>query len=246
MLVSVQSTNADEYNKVSVNLDIPWKCKYVKYYVSSLSTLSNILLTNDEDYIEMSNGSTPVQVYFRTPKFSYTIKELQSVLNVMSWFQWEYNQETRTFQIKTTIKTSITSLTHRAALVTGLYNTPLPLELPVNTTYIIKDIPILNHTKLYLVSLQGNAIYSNIGEQQYTPSVIGTINTFTVDKKPLIYDFETEGKPLKIKTFTDSLKYLELSLVDFQYQPILLKSPLFITIKIKPSNSTDINDVITK
>ena len=70
MLVSVQSTNADEYKKVSNNLDIPWKCKYVKYYVSSLRTLSNILLTNDEDYFEMSNDSTHIQVYFRTPKFS--------------------------------------------------------------------------------------------------------------------------------------------------------------------------------
>ena len=62
------------------------------------------------------------------PKFEtqFTIKELQSVLNIMSWFQWEYNQETRTFQIKTTFKTTITSLTHRAALVTGRYNTSLP------------------------------------------------------------------------------------------------------------------------
>ncbi len=245
MLVSVQSTNADEYNKVSINLDIPWKCKYIKYFVSSINTISNIMLSTKDDYIEFTHNSIPFKLKFED-RYNYTIKQIEAVLNPLAEVSFKYNDTTRTFTIKTQTPLKITSISHRAALLTGLYNTPLPIELPANTTYTIKDIPILNHTKLYLVSLQGNAIYSNIGEQQYTPSVIGTINTFTVDKKPLIYDFETEGKPLKIKTYTDSLKFLELSLVDFQYQPILLKSPLFITIKIKPSNSTDINDVITK
>lgn len=245
MLVSVQSTNADEYNKVSINLDIPWKCKYIKYFVSSINTISNIMLSTKDDYIEFTHNSIPFKLKFED-RYNYTIKQIEAVLNPLAEVSFKYNDTTRTFTIKTQTPLTITSISHRAALLTGLYNTSLPIVLPSNATYNIKDIPILNHTKLYLVSLQGNAIYSNIGEQQYTPSVIGTINTFTVDKKPLIYDFETEGKPLKIKTFTDSLKFLELSLVDFQYQPILLKSPLFITIKIKPSNSTDINDVITK
>lgn len=246
MLVSVQSTNANEYNKVSVNLDIPWKCKYVKYYVSSLNTLGNIMICTKDDYIETNYSKKPTKLNFKTDKFSYTVKELENDLNDLSSFTWEYNEDTRTFKIITSTRLVIYSISHRAALLTGLYNTPMPLEIEMKSEYIIKDIPILNHTKLYLTSLQGNAIYSNIGEQQYTPSVIGTINTITLDKKPLIYDFETESKPLKIKTYTDSLKYLELSLVDFQYQPILLKSPLFITIKIKPSYSTDVTDVLTK
>lgn len=245
MLVSVQSTNADEYNKVSINLDIPWKCKYIKYFVSSINTISNIMLSTKDDYIEFTHNSIPFKLKFED-RYNYTIKQIEAVLNPLAEVSFKYNDTTRTFTIKTQTPLTITSISHRAALLTGLYNTSLPIVLPSNATYNIKDIPILNHTKLYLVSLQGNAIYSNIGEQQYTPSVIGSINTFTLDNKPLIYDFETESKPLKIKTYTDSLKFLELSLVDFQYQPILLKSPLFITIKIKPSNSTDINDVITK
>ena len=80
----------------------------------------------------------------------------------MTWFTWKYNEETRTFKIKTIFRLIIHSLSHRAALLTGLYKTPLPLEVKADTEYIIKEIIILNHTKLYLVSLQGNAIYSNI------------------------------------------------------------------------------------
>ena len=89
-------------------------------------------------------------------------------------------------------------------------------------------------------------MYANIGEQQYTPSIIGNIDTLTVDMEPLIYNFEKEGKPLKIKTYTDSLKSLEISLVDFQFQPVVLTSPLNLCIKIKPAKDADVKDILTK
>ena len=73
MLVSVQSTNADEYNKVSVNLNILWKCIYVKYHVSSISTISNILLVNEEDYLDISSDNKPTRTHFTAPKFHFTI-----------------------------------------------------------------------------------------------------------------------------------------------------------------------------
>ena len=89
-------------------------------------------------------------------------------------------------------------------------------------------------------------MYANIGEQEYTPSIIGNIDTYVVDEVPIIYNFEKESKPIKIKTYTDSLKYLEISLVDFQFQPVLLKNPMFISIKIKPAKDADVKDILTK
>ena len=47
-------------------------------------------------------------------------------------------------------------------------------------------------------------------------------------------NFETYGKPIKNVVNIDSFKQIELELVDFQYQPVKLMSPMFITIKIKP------------
>ena len=49
-----------------------------------------------------------------------------------------------------------------------------------------------------------------------------------------------------IKVNTDSLKHLEMRLVDFMYQPVILRSPLFIALKIKPSQEADIYDIVTK
>ena len=64
-----------------------------------------------------------------------------------------------------------TKISHRLALVTGLYNLNLDEEYnPGNE--IITELPIVDYAnKLYLVSKQGQAIQSNIGNMEYTPSV---------------------------------------------------------------------------
>ena len=242
MICSIKSNNSKCYNTVSFNIDIPWKCSYVKYYVSSINTTGNILLTTSDDFIEYNDGGNHI-INFEN-KFDYSINEIKNILNNESVF--EVNIKERKLAIKPTKDVVIEKPSHRAALITGLYNTKFPLELKAGIEYIISDIPIIQHSKLYLVSLQGQAVYSSIGDKEYTPSVIANIDTMIIDNKPFIYNFEQQGKPIKIKTNTDSLKYLEMRLVDFCYEPIELQSPLFITLKIKPSNSSDIYDVLTK
>ena len=242
MICSIKSINPKNYNTVSFNIDIPWKCSYVKYYVSSINTTGNILLTTSDDFIEYNDGSKHT-IKFEN-KFDYSINEIKSILNKESTF--EVNIKDRKLTIKPNKDVVIEKPSHRASLITGLYNTKFPLELKTGIEYIINDIPIIQHSKLYLVSLHGQAIYSSIGDKQYTPSVIANIDTMIIDNKPFIYNFEQQGKPIKIKTNTDSLKYLEMRLVDFCYEPIELQSPLFITLKIKPSNSADVFDVLTK
>lgn len=259
MICSIKSIDPEKYNTVSFNIDIPWKSRYVKYYVSSINTLSNILLTTDTDYIlfkyiERKNKPTieSIKIQFQN-KFKYSIDELVKYLNENQTLLYK-GVQTLNFSInenKTiTINNSdndmvVMSCTPRIKNLLGLYNTNID-SIVISKSYSISDIPILQHTKFYLVSLQGQAVQSNIGDKEYTPSIIGNIDTITLDGKPFIYNFEKEGKPLKIKTYTDSLKYLELSLVDFMYQPVVLKSPLFITLKVKPAKDADIKDVLTK
>ena len=52
MLISVQSTDPKSYNTVRTNFEVPWKCEYVKYYVSSMNTMCNILMTTMDDFFE--------------------------------------------------------------------------------------------------------------------------------------------------------------------------------------------------
>ena len=237
MICSVKSNNPAKYNTVSFTIDIPWKCMYVKYYVSSVNTITNILMSTDEDFIKFNES----EIRFKN-KFSYSIYSLTQALNVNADIKFKIN-DSRTFTITPKKNITIEYLTHRAALLTGLYNTKLPITIEANQEYVIQDIPIIQHTKLYLVSLQGSPMYSSIGDKEYTPSIIGSIDGMALDEKPFIYDFELQGKPLKIKTYSESIKYLEVSLVDFMYQPIILKSPLFITLKVKPAKNVDVNEL---
>ena len=86
---------------------------------------------------------------------------------------------------------------------------------------------------------------SSIDDKEYTPSVIANIDTMIIDGEVLLMYYDMT-KPIKIKTNTDSLKYLEMRLVDFMFKPIILKSPLFITLKIKPAKKADVYDILSK
>lgn len=253
MLYSIQSTNPNDYGTVSLNLNIPWKCTYVKYYVSSLNTKANILMTTDDDYLLFESSNNAIKIEFKD-MYAYSLNYLVNYMNSCQSIIVFKNINNRTISLTASEDISFIEGTHRAKLITGLYNIKNNDQNYKNSFGCIKDteefvpdLPILDlANKLYLVSLQGNAIGSQIGDKENTPSVIATIDTMIMDNEALIYNFERDGKPIKIKCNTDSLKYIEMRLVDFMYQPIILKSPLFITLKIKPSTDANVKDIISK
>ena len=51
MIYSLSSSDPEYYETINVNINIPWKCKQVKYYVSNIITISNFLLTTNEDFL---------------------------------------------------------------------------------------------------------------------------------------------------------------------------------------------------
>lgn len=249
MLYSIQSTNPNEYGTVSLNLNIPWKCSYVKYYISALNTKANILMTTDKDYLLFETADSEIRIEFQD-MYAYSLNYLAKYLNSCQSIITFKNINNRTISLTSTDDITFIEGTHRAKLITGLYNITNNEKIfhcAKNTEEFVPDLPVLDlANKLYLISLQGNAIGGQIGDKEYTPSVIATIDTMIMDGEPVIYNFERDGKPIKIKCNTDSLKYIEMRLVDFMYQPIILKSPLFITLKIKPSTDANVKDIISK
>ena len=244
MLYSVRSYDPNNYGTININLNIPWKCPYVKYYVSSISTKVNILMTTEDDYLLFETTSGEVRIDFKE-MYNYSLQNLINYLNSCQTVIEFKNKNNRTISLTSEQVCSFKEGSHRAKLITGLYNTNTFVIDP-DTETEVPDLPVLDlANKLYLVSLQGLPVGSNIGNQEYTPSVIANIDTIIFDEGPLIVNYDT-AKPIKIKVNTDSLKYLEMRLVDFMYQPIILKSPLFVTLKIKPAKQADIYDVLTK
>lgn len=230
MLLSLESLR-DDYSKIRMNINIPWATKYVKYHVSSLNTKANILLTTKEDRIVFDQGD-PIKF---ENKYSFSEADVINLLSCTSLFKASY--ENKRLVITPNKDFSFTTITHRARLVTGLMNAKLNEVYEEGKKYYF-DIPILDYAnKLYLVSKQGVSVSSNIGDREYTPSIIASIDTFIKDGIPIIVNFESFAKPIKTVVNVDSFKLVEMELVDFMYQPIVLNSPLFITMKIKPCKS---------
>lgn len=83
MLCSVNS-NSPDYSLVKLNVDIPWKCDYVKYYVSSINTKGNILIVTKDDYLMFSyedgNNKCSLMIEFKDTYY-YSMLGLVKYLN---------------------------------------------------------------------------------------------------------------------------------------------------------------------
>ena len=233
MILSLQS-NSSDYSRLKANINIPWKCNYVNYYVSSINTKANILITTDDDYIVFeTTGSPEVTIPFQN-KWMYTNDDILDVFKCQNVFSVEFGEaRSLTFRSEHDVVT-IVDMSHRAKLVTGLYNVNLPITFGKDNPYTAPDIPIVDYAnKMYLVSLQGQAVFSSKEGDEYVPSVLSSIDTFIKDGKPILITYD-DKKPIKIKINTDGLKYLEMQLVDFQYYPVAIRSPIFVIVKVKP------------
>lgn len=246
MLLSLQSTGP-QYNHLQTNIQIPWNCQYIKYHVASINTRDILITTRDDEIeFEYDDPHNPNIIRIHTlvcdDKYEITENYLFGLLDYGNHqcfnVQWTLAGKLEFTPLVNGFR--FTKISHRLALITGLYNIKLNEEYPINVPFY-SEKPIIDlANKLYLVSKQGQAIQSNIGDVEYTPSVIASIDYLIGKDIPIIQNFETYGKPIKNIVNIDSFKQIELELVDFQYQPVPLMSPMFITIKVKPTENPKI------
>ena len=236
MIYSLSSSDPNHYETIDVNINIPWKCEQVKYYVSNVNTMSNFLLTTDEDYLIIVMDGEEYRFTFtnKTDYESSLIKDLKELFNCYDKTKTAVIEKNEHGCLKITLDKDfeIIDASHRVKLLMGLYHTTLPVSSS-NKVYVCSSPPITNYAnKLYLVSLQGQAIHASKEGMEYTPSVACSIDTFIKSGLPLIKDFDIN--PIKTVIQAADLSRSSMTLVDFQFEPVVLLSPLFVTLKIKP------------
>ena len=130
MLVSAQSTDPKSYNTVRANFEVPWKCKYVKYYVSSMNTMCDIMMITKDDYIEIElvkeeEENEIKKINFRDyyPDSNGRILALTLNIYCSKYMKWEYVDTYRVLTMTPSQNIIIRNMSHIVALVTGLYNT---------------------------------------------------------------------------------------------------------------------------
>ena len=253
MLLSLQSTNED-YSTIRTNIDIPWECKYVKYWISCVNFNAHIYRLTEDDYIKYHVITpsddpihpTDVEIRFNdiNPHTRHELVALMNIVDTEEYVEFVMDVDTgwlMTMNVKQGYSIIFDDITPRARMVCGLMNVEIGKEYPHredddgNDIPYVFDIPIFDFAnKLYIISKQGNAVHANVGKQDMMPSILASIDTVIRDGAPVIVNFETYGKPIKNKVNIDSFKYLELQLVDMMFQPVKLLNPMFITMKVKP------------
>ena len=236
MIYSLSSSDPNHYETIDVNINIPWKCEQVKYYVSNVNTMSNFLLTTEEDYLIIVIDGEEYRFTFtsKTDYESSLIKDLKELFNCYDKTKTAIIEKNEHGCLKLTLDKDfeIIDASHRVKLLLGLYHTTLPVS-STDKVYVCSSPPITNYAnKLYLVSLQGQAIHASKEGMEYTPSVACSIDTFIKSGLPLIKDFDIN--PIKTVIQASDLSRSSMTLVDFQFEPVVLLSPLFVTLKIKP------------
>ena len=236
MIYSLSSSNPEHYETIEVNINIPWKCEQVKYYVSNINTVSNFLLTTEEDFLLLLMEGEEYRITFIniTDYESSLIKDLKQLFNCYEKTRTAVIEKIEHGNLKFTLDKDFQLLdaSHRVKLLLGLYHTVLPVS-SLDKVYVCSSPPITNYAnKLYLVSLQGQAIHATKEGLEYTPSIACSIDTFIKPGLPLIKDFDLN--PIKTIIQAADLSRSSMTLVDFQFEPVVLLSPLFVTLKIIP------------
>ena len=226
MIYSLSSSVPEHYETINVNINIPWKCEQVKYYVSNVNTMSNFLITTEEDFLLIVMEGEEYNITFtnKTDYESSLISDLKKLFGCYEKTKTAVIEKNEQGNLKITLDKDfqIKDASHRVKLLLGLYHTALPVS-STDKVYVCSSPPITNYAnKLYLVSLQGQAIHATKD----------SIDTFIKPGLPLIKDFDIN--PIKTVIQAADLSRSSMTLVDFQFEPVVLLSPLFVTLKIKP------------
>ena len=238
----IYSHDPSNYGTVSINPTIPWNTHKVEYKVVNVNTFANFLVTTKDDYIifTIKNQTANKIITYGSEVFrdrsEYNIEEIPELLNKngnsnITVSLTEYN--TLMFRYSEVVNWEITDASHIVKLLLGLYNMSFPITSSTNRSSNIIEAassPMLNYGNLlYLESLQGASLGMTLDNKSYHTPCIYRINSFLKPGIPVI----NNKKGDKIIVNAEAAKTISMQLVDFMYEPIILKSPLFVTLKIK-------------
>ena len=225
----VHSKDPNNYGTISFNPDIPWNTHKVEYKVTNLNTFTNFLITTDDDYIELKTSTHPKQYKIFKNKISYEIEEVIKLLNEELPVTCTVT-DTGVISMEYTKDFEIIDASHRVKLLLGLYHSNFPINSNASKSIIADSTPMLTYGNvLYLKSNQGNALGMIIEGDRYHTPCIYRINNFLKPGLPII----SNQKGDRVIVNAEAAKTITMQLVDFMYEPIVLKSPMFVTLKIK-------------
>ena len=220
----ITSTDPNNYGTVKYSMT-PVVSQPCQVRVSGIQYTASFSITTEDDYIQLedSSGST-FQIAF-PEKGDYFMDTLASDLSTITGLSITMRTDGLLNIAGSYAK--ISGATHRVKLLMGLYHTDLPLTLPCTSP----SIPLSGFgNMLYLVSNLPSpvGVRGNDKNKEEYRSIVYKGSDYIYPNIPV--NSRTPGPVIITKT--EALTDLEFTLCDFLMEPVILHSPLTITIEV--------------
>jgi hypothetical protein len=229
-----------DYQSLSIDLTpLPWNCNKIQYCVSQINFTANYYITTSNDYIEIMSWDLdldPPDYQLSTYYFDNLTEFDQENLTTYLTHHIFRDELNVTKYSNGTISINviqprtvliITDITRRARWFIG-YTLPIP---SIESFYVYgNQIPSTTFGNLlYLTSLQGETVSTTTEDNTpITPSIIYRINQFMRPGLPVIINKK------QTKIISNPISKIDLRLTDCYFEPIILLSPLYVAIEVRP------------
>jgi len=239
MLCHLVSTDPNNYGTVKFTSSIGKINNTIMYRISSLSFIANFSITTENDYLDIKIENQTHRILFQD-KGKYDLRDLNEIIS--SNLQ-DYTINFNDRGLLTIIgpkQFTILDATHNVKLLLGLYHSKLP---------ILSSRPkIINEDQTQCELTMPSVPYRSYGNVLYLTArtdMICSVNNNDGNEESLSIAYKTNeilypGFPVMCKIpsqwsiiNSSQLNQLEFTLVDFQFNPVKLHSPLYITIELQ-------------
>ena len=224
----VTSTDPDNYGTVKYSIT-PVVSQPCQVRVSGIQYTANFSITTTDDFITVEDDGDITSTYQFKESTAYYSETITSDLpTALGSTDFTFTlMSNGCLEIDSDKWSEMTNASHRAKLLLGLYTCDFPLTFPIKAP----SVPMTMFGNiLYLKSNLPSpiGIRSNKNKDEEYPNVVYKGSDFLYPNIPV--NSRTPGPVIITKT--DNLTDLEFQLVDFQMEPIILHSPLTVTIEI--------------
>ncbi len=248
MMLYLQSNDPSNYGTIDfTSTNLPRLTKLMDYRVVSLMTNASFSVTTSDDYLKVvefkivkdEEKGADVEVDVATyrilfeDKGSYTLSELQECLKQASL---ELSLNNRgLYEIKRGTRFKLTEATHRVNVLLGLYHCQLPLKSDQAGLLVCPSTPYSCVGQLlYLVPRTDAVCYTNARGVEETQSIAYKTNDLIFNGLPIM----SSGNGPWFKLRSTELQHLVFTLVDFLFEPVILHSPLYVTLELREALAT--------
>ena len=240
MLCHLVSNDPDNYGTIRFTSSISKMNSNVMYRINSVSFIANFSITTNDDYMDIivdESGTSSIVLHYQFKDHGkYDIDtlayELNTLLNgtILETMPITFDvtiNDTGLLTIKADKEFEIVNASHNVRMILGLYHSTFPIK-SIDKKINCNSIPYMSFGNVLYLTCRTDmicSVNSNNGNEE-TLSIAYKTNEILYPGFPV--NCKIPGKWSVIHS--SQLNQLEFTLVDFQFIPVKLHSPLYITI----------------